>query len=160
VSTILAHFIDAQHDGQPIGEFGAYRIDGKIAVEHLLEQEQECGKGLILRTGGDMAIDGQVGQERIDFRVSHFVRVPPLAIPVTIEPEKPFDPLDIGFFAANGHMEQAHFRAHLIQQLRFATIGGGQIRLRSLGHYPDFQNKIRYRILNITDNVLEATGQL
>jgi hypothetical protein len=45
----------------------------ELAVKHLLEQEEECAKSLVLGRRRDVAIDGKMGQEGGDFLFAHGV---------------------------------------------------------------------------------------
>ena len=51
---------------------------------------------MVLGTGGNVSIDGQVGEEAIDMVVVHFGRMAPMAITIVVKAKKPLDPPNIG----------------------------------------------------------------
>ncbi len=80
-----AYFVSTQDGGQTLWVLSASGLDSDIAVEHFLEQEQKRGERLVLGTRGNMAFDGQIGQEGIDMVIVHIVRVTPAPIPIVVE---------------------------------------------------------------------------
>ena len=48
----------------------------QFLTEHIAVQKQECGLGLVLRRGGDIAPHRQITQELFDLNASHIARMP------------------------------------------------------------------------------------
>jgi hypothetical protein len=68
---------------------------------------------LCLRRGGDVAVDGQVSQERFDVGASQLARVD-----FVMEQNVATHPVDIGFLGANTVVLDAQPIAQLIEQAR------------------------------------------
>jgi hypothetical protein len=66
-------------------------------VEHLAIEEQEGAEGLVLGGGGDVCLDGQVGQECFHLGGAHFDRVAHV-----VEKDVAFDPANVGLLGADG----------------------------------------------------------
>jgi hypothetical protein len=65
----LPCFFGRQHDGQAPWPLGAEGVDSwKVDAEHLLVQEQQGKKRLVLRAGRDVLADRQFGEELFDLR--------------------------------------------------------------------------------------------
>jgi len=54
-------------------------------------------EGLILGRGGDLLMDGQVGEERFDFGDTHL-----LGMAFVVEEDEAFDPANVGLLGAVG----------------------------------------------------------
>jgi hypothetical protein len=112
----LPDFFAAQDDGQSFGLLSADRVELDFLLEDFAIEEQECGECLILSAGRHFSLDGQVGQEFVNFIASQFAWMPPLAEFVSLEAEELFDPLHVGFFGADGHMQGADEIPDFLQQ--------------------------------------------
>jgi hypothetical protein len=91
-------------------------------LEDIAEEEEKGGECLILRTCGNVAMDGQIRQELIDFDARHATRMAPLPPLVMVEAEKLLDPMDVGLFGADRHMPRAHRITDLLKQLRWLEL--------------------------------------
>jgi len=121
------YFVSAEDDGQTRREFGAGGIEFDFLVEDFAKEEEECGEGLVLGTGGDLSLDGEVSEEVIDFAAGHFRGVLPAAEFLAMEAEELFDPEQVGGLGADGHMPLPHEIANFPQQGRIRVLwGSGQ----------------------------------
>ncbi len=114
-----AGFSDGEDDGQMFGFLGAKGVDGAsefLAQDFPVEKEQG-GEGLVLGGGGHVLLNGQVGEEGFNLRDAHL-----FGVAFVVEKDEAFDPIDIGFFGAEGVVFEAEGVAHLIQQF------GGLVR--------------------------------
>jgi len=86
-----------RHDNrQAFGPLGAYSVDaGQLNVEHLLIEKQQSVKRLILRAGGDLPRDRQMGQERFDLDRAHLRWVL-----LAVKNNEPTNPLDVAFLGS------------------------------------------------------------
>jgi hypothetical protein len=103
--------------GQDRGEaFGLPRADRihrpHLLVEDCLIEKEQRAQGLILCGRRDMTINGQVGQKRFDFHLSHLG-----GMAFLMKQNKPLGPIDIGIFRPDGVMLRAQDVPHLIEQL-------------------------------------------
>jgi hypothetical protein len=115
----LADFVNAEPDRDMSGRLGSHGIHLERHLEHFSKQKQQGEERLILRTGGDLSFDGQIGQERFNMAVFDFRRVYPSSRPIATEAEKPFHSTEIGSLDADRPMLDAHQRPGLLEQLRF-----------------------------------------
>ena len=67
-----------------------------ILLDDVLVEEEDAAEGLVLRGGGDVAVDGQVGQEAVDFNGSHLG-----GMAFAVEEDEALDPVNIGMFSAD-----------------------------------------------------------
>jgi hypothetical protein len=85
--------------------------------QHLGIQEQERAQGLILRRRGNLLLNGESGEESLDFGQAHFVWMALL-----MEQHESFDPADVGFLSTQRIMFAAQHGAHLVEQSRGVDI--------------------------------------
>ena len=71
-------------------------------------KEEEGAEGLVLGRGGDVATNGEVGEELFDFAGAHLV-----GVAFVMVEDEPFGPIGIRFFGANGVMFDADGGADL-----------------------------------------------
>ena len=92
------HFLLGQDVGQAFRFFGMQGVDGsQVLSQHLAVEEEQSTEGLILGGGGDILVHGQVGEKGLDFWCAHLSRVADV-----VEVDVALDPVDVGFFGANG----------------------------------------------------------
>jgi len=93
-----------QHGGQPFGLGGTQRAKRAIQVlaQHLAVQEQEGAEGLVLRRSGGVLVHGQVSEEGLDFRHSHFLRMA-----FAVEQDEAGGPAGVGLLGADGVVLEA-----------------------------------------------------
>jgi hypothetical protein len=95
----------------------------------MLVEEEQGAEGLVLRRGGDVAVDGQIGEEVVDFRFTHFD-----GMALAVEQDVAFGPVVVRVFGADGVMAHAARVAEAIEEFgRFGhgmTVGNG-----GLWHY-------------------------
>lgn len=105
--------VAGQDGGQALGPTGG--DDAGPLLERLTEnlaiEEKDGAEGLILGRGGDIPLDGQVGQERFQLGDAH---LPGMALAVE-EDESP-DPIDVGIFRPDAVMQDADPIPHLVEQ--------------------------------------------
>jgi hypothetical protein len=97
--------------------FGAQGVDvGERFTEHFLIEEEQGGEGLVLGTGRDLMVLGQVGEERLGF-----IFWSESGGQVQAEIVEPSRPRAVGVLGAQGEVEQpdavAHARDHLVASL-------------------------------------------
>jgi len=79
-------------------------------VEHLAIEEEKGAEGLVLGGGGDVFLDGQVGEKGFDLGSAHVGRVTH-----AVEVDIAFDLADVGLLGAIGVVFEADGIADLIQ---------------------------------------------
>jgi hypothetical protein len=107
------HFGSAQHHRQPLRARRSRHVvePRQFNAKHLPIKKQQCLERLILRRRTDLAVDGQMRQERLDLRRPHVARM--LSV---MEFDIPPHPLQIGLFGSKRQMTGAHpFARHLEQ---------------------------------------------
>jgi len=117
-----ADLVFGEDGGQMLRLFGAQGLDGGIEfpAEHLAVEEEEGGEGLVLGGGGDMFLDGQVGEKGFDLLGAHL-----FGVALVVEEDEAADPVHIGFLGADGVVLAADDLAHDIEQLFLLRPGGG-----------------------------------
>jgi hypothetical protein len=125
----LSNFIEAENDGDALRPFGSDGFDFELRFQDFSEEEEQGGEGLVLGAGSDIAIDGEVGEKRVNLVVSHFRGMHPAVGFFSMEAEKAFHPIDVSPFGANRKMLSPHELSGLFEQGRFERPGGG-----GLGH--------------------------
>ena len=126
------HFFHAEGNGETLQPFGSDGVDFKLGLQDFAEQEEEGGEGLVLSAGGDLSIDGEVGEEGVDLAVSHLSGVDPATGPVAMEAEKAFHPVEVSCLGANGEMLGPNQLASLFEQWRPVGAGGGRFRHKGI----------------------------
>src|SRR5262249_16735032 len=79
--------------------------------EHVAVEEQQRPEGLVLRARRDVARDRQVGQELLDFRCAHRVRMTD-----AVEADVSFGPVDITLFGSVSEVPDASGMAGLVEE--------------------------------------------
>ena len=92
--------------------FSAGGVNGtfQVLLKHLAIEQQETAKGLVLRRGGNVLTDGQMGEKGLDFGDADFTWV--LFI---VEQDVVLDPGDAGLFGADGVVFPADSFARLVE---------------------------------------------
>jgi hypothetical protein len=105
-------FRRGQHRRHSARLSGLDGLDGPAVrvSEHTAVEEQSGTKGLVLGGGGDLLLDREVGQERLDCRGSHV-----LGMACAVEEHVPFDPGDIGFLCMKRIVLEADGVAHVVE---------------------------------------------
>jgi hypothetical protein len=106
----------------------------ELDVEHLLVEEQQARQRLVLGAGRDTSHDGQVRQERLDFRSPHVA-----GMPLVVKEDVAANPVDVGLLGADRVMEQTELVPHLVEQLHRAL----RRRFQGVGHRSEFP---RFRV--------------
>ena len=91
-----------------LGADSVYRFD--LLVEDGLVEKQQRTQGLMLRGRRHMALHGQVGQKRFDFRTPHLV-----GMAFLMQQHKTLRPIDIGPFITDGVMLRLQDVPHLVE---------------------------------------------
>jgi len=86
---------------------------GDWAAQDFAVEEQDGLEGLIPGGGGDLFVDGQVGEEGLDFGDAHL-----FGMAFVVEEDVAPDPVDVSFFGAVGVVFAAQRISHAIQQFR------------------------------------------
>ena len=90
----VAHFVDGEDDGESFRLFGSDGIDEwELNAEDVAIEEEETGEGLVLSAGGDFSLNGEMREERLDFRRAHLERVAFL-----VEQDEAANPADVSGF--------------------------------------------------------------
>ena len=112
-------FVAGEDDGQADGAFGAFDVidPAEGMLQHSVIQKQQCAEGLILSGSGDLAVDGEMGQESADIIFPEFIRVL-----FAMEKDKAANPLEVGFLGADGIMPVTANVANLVQEFRLAMV--------------------------------------
>jgi len=110
------NFLNAQHDGQTLPAPGAHGVEPHFALQDLGVQKQDRGQRLILRAGGHVFLDRQMGQELVNLGRPQLVGMPPTSGLAALEAEELFNPLAIVVFGPQRHVQRAGAVANLLQQ--------------------------------------------
>jgi len=83
-------------------DVGAFLRAGGVQIverntKHVLVEEQERGKGLVLSGCGNLFLGGKVAEELFDFGCAHV-----FGVAQVVEADVTLVPLDIGFLSADG----------------------------------------------------------
>jgi len=108
-----AGFVFAEDGGEVLGGLGAGGLDGGVegTVEDFAVEEEEGAESLILGGGGDVLIDGEMGEEGFDLGGAHVG-----GVLFAMKEDEALDPVDVGLFGAEGVVFEAEFVPHLIQE--------------------------------------------
>ena len=109
------NFLARQCHGETFGAFGSDDPlqQADVPFEHMLVEEQQRMKRLVLRGGADAALHGKVGKELFDFRFAHLVGVADM-----VKEDVTLDPTDVRCFGAAAVMTHANGCLDSVQQLR------------------------------------------
>src|SRR5215831_3147758 len=140
-ATAVQHFCDqlrgATHERQDRGDFGARHDDGDVdflvgahgidavlqrLVEDALVQKDQGIHGLVLGRRRHVALEGQVGEERLDLGFGGEEVVPR---PHPVEPDEADDPLDVGALRVDGVMLEPEDAPDVLQEFRWRSVEGG-----------------------------------
>ncbi len=77
---------------------------------------------LVLGGGGDLAFDGEMAEERFNLGIGHFP-----GVPLVVEEDEAFDPIDVGVFGADAVVEDPGVLADLVEQFCFWLLGWGGV---------------------------------
>ena len=108
-----AHLVAREHDGKPARALCAH--GGAEPLELALEdgpvEEEMRGERLVLRRGGDAALDGEVREEGHDLERAHLV-----GMALSVEEDEAADPVDVGVLGAARQVAQARALAHAVEE--------------------------------------------
>ncbi len=110
-----AHLVTGEHDRQPLGPFGAAGVDlvAERAFKDDFVQEKHRGQGLVLCRRGDLAFHGEMGEERLHFRLGHLERMT-----FVVKADVSFDPVHIGILRADAVMQPPRGHTNPIEEPR------------------------------------------
>jgi|GEM_PF-6684494 hypothetical protein len=140
------HFFHAEGNGETLQPFGSDGVDFKLGLQDFAEQKKKGGEGLFLVAGSDLAIDGEVSEEGVDFAISHFRGAAPESGFIAMEAEKAFHPVEVGCFGGNGKILGPVQLASFFEQWRPAM---GEANDSGIRQYPDCGSNRPNRALNI-----------
>jgi len=97
--------------GSRCGFFGADGIDGggQFDAQDVVVEEEDGGEGLVLGGGGDVFVNGEVGEEGFDFGRVHFG-----GVAFVVKEDEAFYPGDVGFLGTEGVVLGAEDIAYLV----------------------------------------------
>lgn len=105
-------FFAGEDGGKALGTFGAGEEDGfDFLVKNFAVEEEDGAKGLVLGGCGNVAFDGEVGEEGADFGCAHFCRMF-FVVKEDIAPR----PVNVDFLGAVGVMFGTQGIRQLIEQ--------------------------------------------
>jgi hypothetical protein len=105
-------FIDGEDDGETVGPFGADGIQvGESDVQDVFIEEEQGGESLVLGASGDVLLDGEVGEEVVDFRSTHVT-----GMSLVMEQDEASDPIGVGVFGAEGVVASLESLADEVEQ--------------------------------------------
>jgi hypothetical protein len=109
-----AHLVTGEHRGHSPRAPGAHRLPDarKLDPQHLAVEEEERAERLVLRGRGHVALDGQPGEERLDFARAHLARVP-----FAVMHHEAVHPLRVRPLGAQAEVLQTGGLADLVQEL-------------------------------------------
>jgi hypothetical protein len=91
---------DAFHPGDEV----------ELLLQHLLVEEKQRAKGLVLRGSGDALIDGEMTKEGCDLSFAHFGRVA-----FFVKEDIPADPIQIGPLSSDAVTFHAQMPANAVE---------------------------------------------
>jgi len=80
--------------------------------EYVTIEKEQGAVGLVLGRRGDLSIHGQMGEKGFDFRRAHVARMT-----LVVEENETFDPIDVGFFGADGVVLESDGVSYLVEYL-------------------------------------------
>ena len=95
-------------------------IAQQVDLQHLLVEVEDRAERLVLGRGRDVAIDGEVIEEGLDFYLPHLARMPK-----AVEPQEAVDPVAVGLLGSTTAMLAPQSRAHDVHQLECCHIALG-----------------------------------
>ena len=97
-------------------------IHGWIELEDVTIEEKDGAQRLSLGGGGDVVVDGEVGEEAIEVVGFELLGMPP------VEAKEPVDPAEVGLFGADGVVADPDRAPHLFEEPGcFGASGGGGV---------------------------------
>ena len=92
-----ADFVSGEHGGKSVGAPGAHGVERELDLleENLAVEEEQGAEGLVLGGGGDVLVDGQVGEEGFDLEAAHGS-----GVALVVEEDEAADPAQVGAFGA------------------------------------------------------------
>jgi len=107
------HFVFGKDNRQRRGLLGAHQVNALInlLLQDVAVKKENGRESLSLGGGGDLAIDGQVGQEGRDFGRAHIFGMAEL-----VEVDRAFDPIYVSFFGTDGIMFDTDSGAELVEE--------------------------------------------
>ena len=82
-------------------------------AEHLLVEKQQGEKRLVLRAGGDVLVDGQIGEEQLDFRSAQRA-----GVAHSVKADEAFDPIGIAVLGTGRVMAETAGAAEAVEEAR------------------------------------------
>lgn len=83
-----------------------------LPADDMTIQERKRGERLVLRRSADFLFHGKMGEESIDLRLGHFVRMP-----YVMKEDEALDPMAVGLFRTAAVMAGPQRLAKTIEQL-------------------------------------------
>jgi hypothetical protein len=108
-------FSFGEDDREALRFFGPHQIERavEVSLKNVTVKEDEGVEGLVLSGGGDVVVDGQVGEEGGDFGRAHV-----FGVAFVMEEDEAFDPVHVGFFGADGIVLETNGLAKLVEEFR------------------------------------------
>ena len=105
----------SQDDGKAPWTLGANHSfnAARFHFEDVFVEEEEGGKGLVLRGGGNAPFHRQMGEEGIDFTSPHFA-----GMAFVVKEDESFGPIGVGRLGPQTIVTNAASVPHLIEQAR------------------------------------------
>jgi hypothetical protein len=79
-------------------------------LEYVTIEKEQGAQGLVLGRRGDLSIHGQMGEKGFDFRRAHLARMT-----LAVEENETSDPIDVGFFGADGVVLESDGVSYLVE---------------------------------------------
>lgn len=118
-------FVARHHDGDVDFLGGAHGIDTVLQrlLEDALVQKDQGIHGLVLGRRRHVALDGQMGEKRLDLG---FGGEEVVTRPHGVEPDEADDPLDVGALRVERVVVQPEHLADVIQEFWWCSVEGGR----------------------------------
>lgn len=106
-----ADLVSRQHSRKAFGLFRAQdvAVEADCVFEHVAIQEAQGAERLVVGRGGDLSVDGHMGEEGFDLSSAHLLRVAKLALCGSVREDEAFGPRR--FFGVDGGVGTADDRA-------------------------------------------------
>lgn len=117
-------FVFGEDDRQMLRLFSPNNIRQRfqLLLQDFAVKKKNSAEGLALGRGGDVFVDGKVGEEGGNFGCAHV-----FGMALVMEEDEAFDPIVVSVFGAPGVMFKAHSIAELSEE-RLGRSGHGSIR--------------------------------